>query len=69
MVFLLFQGFTGQPGRFYTSAIATVNYIYKSWFGLMKRSQSQLEGKICWWEMVKNGCKIKLREGFNTPHS
>lgn len=37
--------FIGQPGRFYTSAIATVNYIYKSWFALMKRSQFQLEGK------------------------
>jgi hypothetical protein len=28
--------FIGQPGRFYTSAIALVNYIYKSWFALMK---------------------------------
>lgn len=40
--------FIGQPARFYTSAIATVNYIYKSWFALLKRSQSQLEGKIRW---------------------
>ncbi|MEA5602327.1 hypothetical protein [Nostoc sp. UHCC 0252] len=29
--------FIGQPGRFYASAIATVNYICKSWLALMKR--------------------------------
>ncbi|WP_375502928.1 type V CRISPR-associated protein Cas12k [uncultured Nostoc sp.] len=29
--------FIDQPGRFYTSAITTVNYIYKSWLALMKR--------------------------------
>ncbi|BAY21190.1 hypothetical protein NIES2100_09390 [Calothrix sp. NIES-2100] len=50
--------FIGQPGRFYTSAIATVNYIYKSWFKLMKRSQSQLEGKIRWWEMLKSDAEL-----------
>lgn len=33
--------FIGQPGRFYTSAIALVNYIYKSWFALMKRCLRQ----------------------------
>lgn len=46
--------FIGQPGRFYTSAIALVNYIYKSWFALMKRSQYQLEGKIRWLEMLNS---------------
>ncbi|MBD2353773.1 hypothetical protein H6G41_03890 [Tolypothrix sp. FACHB-123] len=50
--------FIGQPGRFYTSAIATVNYIYKSWFALMKRSQFQLEGKIRWWEMLKSDAEL-----------
>jgi hypothetical protein len=50
--------FIGQPGRFYTSAIATVNYIYKSWFALMKRSQSQLEGKMCWLEMLKSDSEL-----------
>ncbi|RCJ29208.1 hypothetical protein A6770_22395 [Nostoc minutum NIES-26] len=33
--------FIGQPARFYTSAIATVNYIYKSWLALMKRCLRQ----------------------------
>lgn len=50
--------FIGQPGRFYTSAIATVNYIYKSWFALMKRSQSQLEGKMRWLEMLKSDTEL-----------
>ncbi|WP_411268024.1 type V CRISPR-associated protein Cas12k [Nostoc sp. PA-18-2419] len=37
--------FIAQPGRFYTSAIATVNYIYKSWFALMKRSLLTIPAK------------------------
>jgi transposase len=55
--------FIGQPGRFYTSAIATVNYIYKSWFALMKRSQSQLEGKMRWWEMLKSDAELVETSG------
>ncbi|MDZ8185785.1 MAG: type V CRISPR-associated protein Cas12k [Nostoc sp. ChiSLP02] len=55
--------FIGQPGRFYTSAIALVNYIYKSWFALMKRSQSQLEGKIRWWEMLKSDLELVEASG------
>lgn len=62
--------FIGQPGRFYTSAlaklaegIATVNYIYKSWFALMKRSQSQLEGKIRWLEMLKSDVELVEASG------
>ncbi|WP_392532914.1 type V CRISPR-associated protein Cas12k [Nostoc sp. C117] len=50
--------FIGQPGRFYTSAIALVNYIYKSWFALMKRSQFQLEGKIRWLEMLNSDVEL-----------
>ncbi|MEP0798519.1 type V CRISPR-associated protein Cas12k [Funiculus sociatus] len=46
--------FIGQPGRFYTSAIALVDYIYRSWLALMKRSQYQLEGKTRWLEMLKS---------------
>jgi len=55
--------FIGQPGRFYTSAIATVNYIYKSWFALMKRSQSQLEGKMRWLEMLKSDTELVEASG------
>lgn len=57
--------FIGQPGRFYTSAIATVNYIYKSWFALMKRSQSQLEGKIRWWEMLNSDIELVESSGVS----
>lgn len=55
--------FIGQPGRFYTSAIATVNYIYKSWLTLMKRLQLQLEGKIRWWEMLKSDPELLEASG------
>ncbi|MEH2079225.1 MAG: type V CRISPR-associated protein Cas12k [Nostoc sp.] len=57
--------FIGQPGRFYTSAIATVNYIYKSWFALMKRSQFQLEGKIRWLEMLKSDVELVENSGVS----
>ncbi|MFN4845230.1 MAG: type V CRISPR-associated protein Cas12k, partial [Dolichospermum sp.] len=46
--------FMGQPARFYTSATALVNYIYKSWFALMKGYQSQLDGKLRWLEMLNS---------------
>ncbi|MEH1912031.1 type V CRISPR-associated protein Cas12k [Nostoc sp.] len=57
--------FIGQPGRFYTSAIATVNYIYKSWFALMKRSQFQLEGKIRWLEMLNSDVELVESSGVS----
>lgn len=55
--------FIGQPGRFYTSAIALVNYIYKSWFALMKRSQYRLEGKVRWLEMLKSDAELVEASG------
>ncbi|MGJ5629426.1 type V CRISPR-associated protein Cas12k [Nostoc sp. CALU 1950] len=57
--------FIGQPGRFYTSAITTVNYIYKSWLALMKRSQFQLEGKIRWLEMLKSDVELVESSGVS----
>ena len=57
--------FIGQPARFYTSAIALVNYIYKSWFALMKRSQYQLEGKIRWLEMLNSDVELVESSGVN----
>lgn len=57
--------FIGQPGRFYTSAIALVNYIYKSWFALMKRSQFQLEGKIRWLEMLNSDVELVESSGVS----
>ncbi|MHC5732662.1 MAG: type V CRISPR-associated protein Cas12k, partial [Nostoc sp.] len=44
--------FTGQPSRFYLSAIHVVDYIYKSWLAIQKRLQQQLDGKIRWLEML-----------------
>ncbi|WP_414548505.1 type V CRISPR-associated protein Cas12k [Anabaena sp. CCY 0017] len=55
--------FIGQPGRFYTSAIAVVNYIYKSWFALMKRIQSQLDGKMRWLEMLNSDAELVEHSG------
>ncbi|WP_414513101.1 type V CRISPR-associated protein Cas12k [Nostoc sp. PCC 9305] len=57
--------FIGQPGRFYTSAIALVNYIYKSWFALMKRSQFQLECKIRWLEMLNSDVELVKSSGVS----
>ncbi|MEH2157274.1 type V CRISPR-associated protein Cas12k [Nostoc sp.] len=57
--------FIDQPGRFYTSAITTVNYIYKSWLALMKRSQFQLEGKIRWLEMLNSDVELVESSGVN----
>jgi hypothetical protein len=53
--------FIGQPGRFYMSAIAVVDYIYKAWLALQKRLQYQLEGKMRWLEMLKSDADTKLR--------
>lgn len=57
--------FMGQPARFYTSAIALVNYIYKSWFALMKRSQFQLQGKIRWLEMLNSDAELVEHSGVS----
>ena len=46
--------FSGQPGRFYTSAIALVEYIYKSWLALQKRLQWQLKGQQNWLTILKS---------------
>ena len=46
--------FSGQPGRFYASAIALVDYIYKSWFKIQQRLQRKLEGQTRWLEMLKS---------------
>jgi hypothetical protein len=46
--------FIGQPGRFYSSAISLVEYIYKSWLKLQQRLQRKLEGQVRWLGMLKN---------------
>ncbi|MBO1064487.1 MULTISPECIES: type V CRISPR-associated protein Cas12k [Nostocales] len=57
--------FIGQPARFYTSATASVNYIYKSWFALMKRFQSQLDGKLRWLEMLNSDAELVEASGVS----
>jgi hypothetical protein len=43
--------YVGQPSRFYISAIALVNYIYKTWLALMKfyntNSKAKPVGEKC----------------------
>lgn len=53
------ERFAGQPGRFYTSAIALVDYIYKSWFALQKRRKYQIEGKERWLKMLKSDLELE----------
>ncbi|WP_199316240.1 type V CRISPR-associated protein Cas12k [Tolypothrix sp. FACHB-123] len=48
------ERFADQPGRFYTSAIALVDYVYKSWFALQKRRKRQIEGKERWLKILKS---------------
>ncbi len=46
--------FEGQPGRFYTSAISLVDYIFKSWLAVQQRLQQKLDRKIHWLSMLKS---------------
>lgn len=46
--------FISQPGRFYTSAITLVDYIYKSWFKVQQRLQRKLERQTRWLAMLKS---------------
>lgn len=55
--------FVGQPARFYTSAINTVSYAYKSWLKIQKRLQLQLEGKTRWLEMLKSDLELIEESG------
>ncbi|QLE48387.1 hypothetical protein FD724_09815 [Nostoc sp. C057] len=53
------ERFADQPGRFYTSAIALVDYVYKSWFALQKRRKYQIEGKERWLKMLKSDLELE----------
>lgn len=46
--------YIGQPGRFYTSAINLISYIYKSWFKLQQRLQQRLVGQTRWLGILKS---------------
>lgn len=53
------ERFADQPGRFYTSAIALVDYVYKSWFALQKRRKYQIERKERWLKMLKSDLELE----------
>lgn len=57
--------FIGQLGRFYTSAITVVEYIYKSWLALQQRLQRQLEGQIRWQQMLKSDAELVEASGYH----
>jgi IS605 OrfB family transposase len=46
--------YAGQPGRFYSSAISLVEYIYKSWLKLQRSLIYQLHGQQRWLSMLKS---------------
>jgi IS605 OrfB family transposase len=51
--------FAGQPGRFYSSAISLVDYIYKSWFAIQKRKRLSLKGKKRWLDILKSDLELE----------
>lgn len=52
--------FIGQPARFYTSAMAAVEYIFKSWLKLLQRLQRKLDGQIQWLAVLKSDDELVL---------
>ena len=46
--------YQGQPGRFYSSAIAMVDFVYKSWLKLHRNWTYQLKGQESWLAMLKS---------------
>ncbi|AFZ20479.1 type V CRISPR-associated protein Cas12k [Allocoleopsis franciscana] len=55
--------FIGQPGRFYASASALVDYIYKSWLKVQQRLQRKLEGQMRWLGMLKSDEELVNQSG------
>jgi transposase len=51
--------FSGQPGRFYSSAISLVDYIYKSWIALQQRRERQISRKERWLSMLKSDAELE----------
>jgi hypothetical protein len=55
--------FAGQPGRFYSSAIALVDYIYNSWLALQQKRQRKIEGKERWLSILKSDGELEQESG------
>ncbi len=46
--------YEGQPGRFYSSAIAMVDFVYKSWLKVRKGWTYELRGQERWLAMLRS---------------
>lgn len=55
--------FANQPGRFYSSAIALVHYMFKSWLKVQKKLRQRIEGKLRWLAMLKSDRELEVESG------
>lgn len=46
--------FAEQPGRFYTSATAWIDYIFKSWLAIQKKARGRIQRKEYWLTIFKD---------------
>ncbi|MBW4692297.1 MAG: type V CRISPR-associated protein Cas12k [Lyngbya sp. HA4199-MV5] len=49
---------SGQPGRFYASAILMTTYTYESWLALQQNRRRRLDGKQRWLDVVKSDAEL-----------
>jgi hypothetical protein len=52
--------FTGQPGRFYSSAIATVHRIFKSWLTCRIRLRNRIAGQTRWLTILQSDDELTI---------
>ncbi|BAS55909.1 hypothetical protein NIES2135_47960 [Leptolyngbya boryana NIES-2135] len=52
--------FSGQPGRFYSSAISTVHRIFLSWLALQTRLRNQISGQTRWLAMLQSDNELTI---------
>ena len=57
------EPFANQPGRFYSSAIAQVHYMFKSWLKVQKKLRQRIEGKQRWLAMLRSDRELETESG------
>ncbi|MDJ0692242.1 MAG: type V CRISPR-associated protein Cas12k [Xenococcaceae cyanobacterium MO_188.B32] len=57
------EPFVNQPGRFYTSAIALVHYMFKSWLKVQKKLRQKIKGKERWLAMLRSDIELERESG------
>ncbi len=57
------EPFANQPGRFYTSAIALVHYMFKSWLKVQKKLRQRIERKQRWLTILKSDRELETESG------